>query len=774
MSVVEKVRECKENIDSVKDKLNKRLILNHVCCTVLGFLFSIAGFSDDFSPFGIAFAGSVSSKYTLSATTGAVVGYFISLDSVNALRYTAAVLALAVIIYALKPFKQIAVSVVTPIVTVFVCLFVTGMAIVFSKGGEILDFLISFSESIVGCAAAFAFTKARGIASVKNGLFSVTSKEITALVISATLLLLSINDINIFGVYIARIVAVFLILLCSYYGREAGGAIVGICNGIAISLGSGNVMLLALYSLGGLLSGAFSNYGRIATLLAFFFSGIVVSTISYSTETIIPTIIEFVFAGVVFFYLTFRFNYKLEEIFRPAVSSPVIESVKTNIIYKLQKAADFSEEICTSLTTVNDALMKNEKQGVNSIPRKTKEHICSSCGLYDTCWGENKEETKRIFENLLELKKQGVYLEYKTVPQGFASSCIRTENVSSNFNKLYTEYKMKEKLESRVREIHTLAAEQFVNMASLLNSVCDDVCEDVRYDMDIAARVKVAAMNSGFRPVECCCTMNQMEKMKIEIKLQSPLDRTQLNKFNTQIDLITNRAMELPEIEEKEDSVKLIYKEKAELRAVCAGVQYNSNGEKYSGDMFSSFQDDKGYFYAVICDGMGTGTKAAISSSLAVTLLEKLIKAGFSVTSAINTINTSLISKSGDECSVTLDLFTLDLYTGRCEFYKCGAADTLVKRKGKIIDVGFDSLPLGIVNDVDISCGTGMLTFGDVVVLCSDGVREEDYYLLRNRLKKFTNGNVRNFTTDLCEEIRRNQPPKNDDMTMLTIAITTN
>jgi stage II sporulation protein E len=217
-----------------------------------------------------------------------------------------------------------------------------------------------------------------------------------------------------------------------------------------------------------------------------------------------------------------------------------------------------------------------------------------------------------------------------------------------------------------------------------------------------------------------------------------------------------------------------VYKEKAEYKIVSAGVQFNANGEKYSGDSFSTFQDNNGYFYAVICDGMGTGTKAAISSNLAVTLLEKLIKAGFGIKSSINTVNTSLISKSGDECSVTLDLVVFDLFTGRVEFYKCGASDTVVKRNGKIVDVGFSSLPLGIINNLDIGCGSGMLRAGDVMLVHSDGVREEDVDYLKRELKSFDNGNVRNFTTELCENIRRYHPQKNDDMTVLTLAITKN
>ena len=119
-------------------------------------------------------------------------------------------------------------------------------------------------------------------------------------------------------------------------------------------------------------------------------------------------------------------------------------------------------------------------------------------------------------------------------------------------------------------------------------------------------------------------------------------------------------------------------------------------------------------------------------------------------------------------------MVVFDLFTGRTEFYKCGAADTVVKRNSKIVDVGFSSLPLGIINGSETGCGSGMLGTGDVIVMHSDGVREEDTDFLKRRLKTFDNGNVRNFTTDICETIRRGQPEKNDDMTVLTLAITKN
>lgn len=772
MSVAGMLKEYKQTRKTTDKTVNYRLIRNHICCIVLGFFFSFSGFGEKFSPFGVSFVGGVSRQYTLSAGIGALCGYFVCLDSVSALRYMASLLALIVVIFTVSQFKKQGETSFVITFFAFICVFVTGLAVVLSEEADIFSFLVVFSEAIVGGAICAIFRQASVTLRMKEGVYAVTSKEITSLIICVTLLLLSIRQVNIFGVYFSHIITIFLILLCGYYGKEAGGAIVGVCGGITMSLGDGNVMLLAFYALGGLLTGAFSGFGKVASVISFFLSGVVVSAVSYSPEGFVPSLIEIAIAGLLFLFISIRFGYSLEKIFKPAVESPIIDSVRSNITSKLQRAAEFSEEICTSLINVNTALAKNDKVTPDAIPKRAKDMLCGSCGLYDNCWGEAAEETGRIFEHLLQMKKQGVYLEYKTVPPAFASFCIRTEGVSEYFNKMYTEMKMKEKTEGRIQEIYTLAAEQFVNMAGLLNSICDEVNDSIRYDMDMATQAKAMAKGCGFDVSESCCTFDSMEKMRIEIRIAKPCDKTKISKLNKHIETISARQMEGPESQEDENSVRLVYKEKPEYNVVCAGVQFNSNGERFSGDVYTSFRDDKGYFYALICDGMGTGTRAAVSSSLAVALFEKLIKAGFSVNAAINTINVSLISKSGDECSVTFDLFVLDLYTGRGEFYKCGAANSMVKRKGRVTEISLSALPLGIVKETEAAFGSGMLNTGDVVVLCSDGVREEDYYLVRKAIKKFNNGNVRNFTQELCEEIRRYQPNKNDDMTMLTIAIT--
>lgn len=774
MSVTQAAKVYNGNVKEKKGKLFLKIALQHIACAVLGTLFAIAGFNGEFSPFGVAFAASVPKNMTLSAAAGSLLGYFFSLDSVTALRYTSSLLALCVILSALKPFKQIRDNVFTPVAVGFVCVFVTGLAVAFSEKVTLTSLLLVFAESVTCGAAAYVFAKSRSALSLRGGLSVLTSKETTAIVISAALLLLSLNDFSLFGIYPVHIIAQFFVLVCAFYGREAGGTVVGVCTGITMSIGTSDIFLLAFYSFGGLLAGAFGTLGRIASFSAFVLSGIAVTSIAYSTVDLKATVIETALSGALFLIISFKFDDKLRRVFIPSLTSPVTDTVKNITIKKLHRASNMTAEICSSLTAVNDVLSKTEQHGVNDICKKTKEQVCGSCGLYDVCWGETFNETTLTFETLLDLKKNGIFLEYKTVPQKFASFCIRSENVSSNFNRLYSEYKIREKSQERIKEIYNLAAEQFVNVSGLLESLCDDLNEEMRFDMDVAARTRACACACGFEPTEATCIINNSEKMILEIGIKNPYDKTQLKNFGTQLNIIAARPFELPETENCGTYTKLVYKEKADYKIVSAGVCFNSNGEKYSGDSFTTFEDDKGYYYAVICDGMGTGTKAAVSSNLAVTLLEKLIKAGFGINSSINTLNTSLISKSGEECSVTLDLVVFDLFTGRTEFYKCGAANTLVKRNSKMHDICFSSLPLGIIKNTEVACGNGMLGVGDIIVMHSDGVRDEDTYLLRKEIKSFEGGNVRNFTTDVCETIRRAQPEKNDDMTVLTLAVTKN
>ncbi len=769
MSVAQITKKLPKTKSEKKENSKKKLIMQAVSF-VLGFSFGCSGISESFSPFGVAFCASQDLKYLPLSLTGALLGYICGTDSVISLRYCAALLAVTVILVSLRQFK-IKNPAVVPSLTSFACIFVTGLAIVFSKEVTLLSVILCLCEAICCGGASYLFYKVRNILKVKGTVKSVTSGEAVLIIASLSLLLLSIKNISLFGIFPAQIIGMLAVLICGYYGREWGGSAVGICTGLSLSLGSGDFIIALVLSFGGLAAGAVSRFGKIVSGVSFVLSAVVISVIAYGDAQHINITAQALAVAVIFLLIPKNISEYLTELLTPAVVSPATDSIKTDISKRLIKASQASCDICTSLSGVSYALNKSERPEINTICKKTRESICGSCGLYDSCWNESFEDTQDSFNTLICMKKEGVYLEYKSVPVKFSSRCIRTEMVCSSFNKMYTEYKVKEREEARINEIYSAAAQQFVNVSSLLMSLEKHLKSDIRFETELAENIKTLSLSCGFKTKSSLCTVDSLDKMTVEIQAFCSQEKIDTDKFIKQLEALTNNKFSYPEIEKNGETASYIFKEKAEFECIYSSVQICCNSEKYSGDTYSVFKDDDGIFYALICDGMGTGTKAAVNSGLSVSLAEKMLKAGFGAEAVINTVNSSLISKSFDECSVTFDLLSLDLYTGHTEIFKCGAAATFIKKQGKVTAVGASSLPLGILRNTEISKITGTLCGGDCIVLFSDGVREEDYKIIRSQLKAFDGGNVKKFTENLSELIKENQPEKNDDITVITVAL---
>lgn len=145
------------------------------------------------------------------------------------------------------------------------------------------------------------------------------------------------------------------------------------------------------------------------------------------------------------------------------------------------------------------------------------------------------------------------------------------------------------------------------------------------------------------------------------------------------------------------------------------------------GDSVCMFENDKDIFYALISDGMGSGSEAAFCSGLAAMFLEKMLMAGNRVDTSLKMLNGVLRSKGGAremECSATVDLLSVDMLTGEASVIKSGAAPTYVRRGGEIFRLHSETVPLGILNAIDARRTTLDICDGDVIIMVSDGVSD--------------------------------------------------
>ncbi len=156
-----------------------------------------------------------------------------------------------------------------------------------------------------------------------------------------------------------------------------------------------------------------------------------------------------------------------------------------------------------------------------------------------------------------------------------------------------------------------------------------------------------------------------------------------------------------------------------------------SGSGEISGDRAKCFTTQEELFYSVISDGMGTGETAASASTVAVSFLEKMLKAGAGKSLSLRMLNNVIRTKEA-ECSTTVDMLELDLIYGKTTFLKCGAAPSYVKRGEDIFVIKSRTSPIGLLRSTDAEKTDFAIMPGDIIVMLSDGViqTEESDWLL--------------------------------------------
>ena len=189
-------------------------------------------------------------------------------------------------------------------------------------------------------------------------------------------------------------------------------------------------------------------------------------------------------------------------------------------------------------------------------------------------------------------------------------------------------------------------------------------------------------------------------------------------------------------------------------------------------DSVAAFEGEGGLSYAFICDGMGSGTDAALTSALASVFLNRLLGAGSRAESALRMLNGFLAARSRGEgeSSTTVDLLEIDRIGGRAALFKCGAAPTYLLRRGEVTRFVSRTAPVGILEALDAERIVFDLEPGDVLVQVSDGFTggEEDCPWLLEMLTTRYEGDADAFAREALNRASRGEC---DDLSIVVTEI---
>lgn len=199
--------------------------------------------------------------------------------------------------------------------------------------------------------------------------------------------------------------------------------------------------------------------------------------------------------------------------------------------------------------------------------------------------------------------------------------------------------------------------------------------------------------------------------------------------------------------------------------------------QQISGDSFSFLQKEEGQFLASLSDGMGTGLHAYQESEQVVDLLEQFLEAGFSKETAVKMINSALVLRDQGKTFSTIDISSIDLYSGVCEFLKIGAATSFIRRGNWVESITSTSLPAGVFHQTDLEKSVRKLYDGDMVIMMTDGVLdvlppEHQEKMMKDIILEHPTNNPKELAEYIRERVGQYKNGRFcDDMTILVIAV---
>lgn len=191
------------------------------------------------------------------------------------------------------------------------------------------------------------------------------------------------------------------------------------------------------------------------------------------------------------------------------------------------------------------------------------------------------------------------------------------------------------------------------------------------------------------------------------------------------ISVLLNRRLRLsvasPFMVEKEPHSYILERE-ARFVALTGFARVTEEDETVSGDNYAVLEAERGKLTVMLSDGTGSGEQAAKDSGRVLDLMEKLLEAGYSAEAAVEMVNTALFVTGEDRNHPTLDICSINLYSGTCEFRKVGGAATFLKREKEVEQIAEGNLPLGVFQQAKVRPLSKSLQDGDYLFMMSDGV----------------------------------------------------
>ncbi len=750
-----------ENSDKTKHALYLKLAL----FAFLGFGLSQLNSIGNLSPFSVSFVAGLPFDFCFSAFIGSSIGYFISHPIKEAIRYFFALLICSVFRLTVKRKYDTSDKPFVCAVVSFSSLLCSGIAYLAFDSFTFEGILYVISESLISLFGTLLFMKALQIPVLNIGLKKLSAQETMILVLNACILFMCMSGLTVGSISPARIIASLLIIFAAQYKGISLSSVVSICAGLSLSLGKSLHFIFPSFVLGGLVSGIFSSFGQYTTAFCFSVVSSLVSVIcSFNNLSLFP-VIEAVIAGVSYAVIPSKFINSLQD---KIEESGLIsdERVEREICANLERAAEKIGEVSKVVKKVSEKLDKVINPEINRIFAKMQQSVCYGCTQKSECWNKLFNETAADIMTIAGITNE------KGTKTALEKRCIRPNALIKEIDNFYDDFVNGISSKIKISEMRGIVSDQFSSVSQFLG----EIAKQMR-DSRVVDKAKSRSIKSALEDSEIVCDSlsyltNSSGGISIEATFEFDISMIDRKKMKKVIELLTGKKLEREEVAITGDYTQITFEEKAHFKVQFGHAQIPLAKNKVCGDCIARAYDLNSGEYALISDGMGTGSRAAIDATMTATLFEKLLSCGFSFESAFKMVNSALLVKSTDESLATVDAICINIFTGQADFYKAGAAVSFIRHKNAITVIEEASMPIGIIRDVKPARCFTALEKGDIILLASDGVTTGDCGWINDELLAWTTNNMNDLASHIASLAKlRSDKSTADDISVVAIKI---
>lgn len=768
-----KVRELIQEKRDVKNKsLDKKPAVKAAVSLVVGFLLMNPFVLGELSPFAIAFVAATQGACSVTSAIGVSIGALVFFDGASTVRYIASVMLCVLITsvcnrYLNEKFRKISIY-----INAFISLFAIGTSINVATVFDTEIFVTTTYEAVLCCIGSFVFDKGVELIFSRKEVCKFTTSEFIVVITAFCTILTPLYKYTIFEFSPIGILFALIILVSGKLKNGIGGAVAGICMGVAIGLNGSIGYMSAGYALAGLLCGELSRKDKLYGVAGYMVPIAVAAFIDGSVKAYV-TIAEGAVACTVFLIVPENFFAKLSE--KINVPTPVYVSNDNSrmLSKRLSDASSAIVQVSDCVDTVQKTLASTQTDKLTQIIRITWDNVCAECELKDSCRDEVKTPSKETIDKIAYALKNHATIDETKFPKKFPSSCYSFDTMCNELQKKYINYLASVSASGKVNQMQGLLSDQFKSIADILKEIACDFDEKINLNPEIADICTAEAQEAGLSVFSANSVTDKFGRFQISLEVMRPRDNFNISRFTENLSIATGTRLALPEIEEDDNSCVMNFSQSILYGVEVGAFSRSMDDVQVCGDYYQSFRDSNSRIISVLSDGMGTGSRAAVDSAMAAELFSKLVKSGLSFDCALPIANSALLVKSADESLATLDVVCIDLYSGRTDFMKAGAAATFIKHREKVAALEQASLPIGILRDVSFSKAVARLGAGDIVLMVSDGVLGNCNGWIQQELKLWDRSRhprelAEFIVNSACE---RKMGSHRDDMTAVVIYI---